>query len=155
MRWFVLYEPPDQMKIAIFWISYLPNRKSWCSEICFTNISYWADIVQKISHYHIVRFVFYEAHDWTKNRYFSNFIWASISKPRPTVLNRGRQILLNFSYVIEARILRTLMEAVSKSIDPFRFYEHFIFSPKIDYFHQRGSKCKSIPWSTLRITLKF
>ena len=48
-------------------------------------------------------------------------IRASPRKPRPTSLNRGRQILLNLRYMIEATILRILTQAISKNIYPLIF----------------------------------
>lgn len=71
---------------------------------------------------------------------FETYLWASSRKPRPTVLIQGRQIFLDYSsYMIVMRFLRILAQVVSKNIDPLRLYEHFIWSPKIDYIHQWGS----------------
>jgi hypothetical protein len=50
------------------------------------------------------------------------------------LLNRGRQILLNFRYVLEGRILWILVLAVLKNIESSIFYKHFIKNPKIDFF---------------------
>jgi len=71
------------------------------------------------------------------------------------LLKQGRQILLNLGYVIEARVLRILAQAVSKNIDPFRFYEHFTGSPKNDHLPRWGSSSnnisRSIPTNKLKL----
>ena len=54
-------------------------------------------------------------------------------------LNRGRQILLNLRYTIEATILRILAQAISKNIYPLIFYKHFTKSPKRHLIYQRRS----------------
>ena len=59
-------------------------------------------------------------------------------KPRRTLLNRGPRILLVLSYFVDRSILRILTQAVSKNIDPFRFYEYFTKSPTIHPIHQGG-----------------
>ena len=55
------------------------------------------------------------------------------------VLNRGRQILLNLRYTMEATILRILAQAISKNIYLLIFYEHFTKSPKRHLIYQGRS----------------
>jgi hypothetical protein len=52
-------------------------------------------------------------------------IWVNPGKPRPNLLNRGHQIFVNLSYVVEERVLWITTQTVWKNIAPFWRYLNF------------------------------
>jgi hypothetical protein len=85
-------------------------------------------------------------------------IWVIARKPRPNLLNRGSQILLNFLYVIEEGFWWTLTQADLKNMDSFGFYEGFTKTheiPKILKVENWGYKWVDISRKAGPIELKF
>ena len=83
------------------------------------------------------------------------YIWVTPRKPRPKLLNRGSQILLNFWYVIEEGVWWILTQADLKNIESFGFYEGFTKTPKIAKIQNWAYKCVDIPATAGPIELKF
>ncbi len=75
------------------------------------------------------------------NFYCSHFlcIWASPCKPRPNLLNRGSQILLNLIYIVKGSVLWIMAQAVSKNIKPSIFQDTHTNIPIRDYLPKGGT----------------